>query len=136
MSLEMLLLLALVIVLGLLLINGVGIVWAIVRERHMVNMSNQQTFALSEIERTISDATNAIRSGFDTVTRQIEHSEDLTGEKRQEIIRLILDSERRCMDTMRDLINNLHSQGIHTGVTIQNSTGTGAANQAGHNHHE
>lgn len=136
MSLEMLFGISLILNLGLLFINFVGIVWAIIRERHMVGMSNQQTFALSEIEHTINDATLAIRSGFDTLQRKIEHSDDLTGEKRQEIIRLILDSERRCMDTMRDLIHNLQSQGIHTGVTIQNSTGGGAANQAGKNHHE
>lgn len=97
----------------LLLITLVGVVWAVVRERHMVHMHNQQTFALTDVDRTINDGTAAIRAGFTEITRQIEHSEMSSESKRQEIIRLILDSERRCMDTMRDLINNLRQQGMH-----------------------
>lgn len=97
----------------LLIITVVGIVWAIIRERHMVNMHAQQTNAMNIVRDTIADGTQAIEAGFDNLRRQAERSDDLSESKRQEIIRLILDSERRCMDTMRDLIRNLQQQGMN-----------------------
>lgn len=95
------------------LITLIGVVWAVVRERHMVNMHNQQTFAISDVDRTINDGTEAIRAGFTAITRQIEKSEEVSESRRREIIQSIHDSEDRCMDTMRDLINNLRQQGMH-----------------------
>lgn len=116
-------------ILVLVVVTLIGVVWAVVRERHMVNMHNQQNFAISDVDRTITEGTEAIRAGFTEITRQIERSEEVSESKRQEIIRLILDSERRCMDTMRDLINNLRQQGMQvhfnrdaSGTQIGNGT--------------
>lgn len=86
----------------LLLITVIGIGWAIVRERHMVNMHNQQTHAIVDIEKTIAEGTEAIRAGFESLQKKIERSDDISDDKRQEIVRLIVDVERRLMDTMRD----------------------------------
>ncbi len=86
----------------LLLITVMGIIWAIVRERHMVDMHNKQTFAIVDVEKTIAEGTEAIRSGFECIQKKIERSDDISESKRQEIVRLIVDVERRLMDTMRD----------------------------------
>lgn len=114
-------------ILVLIVITLVGVVWAVVRERHLVNMHNQQTYAISDVDRTITDGTEAIRAGFNEITRQIERSEEVSESKRQEIIRLILDSERRCMDTMRDLLNNLRQQGMNVNFH-QDAAGTQIGN--------
>ena len=118
-----------VAILILLLITVIGVIWAVVRERHLVHMHGQQTHAIIDVDRTMREGTEAIREGFHELTRQVERSDQVSEARRQELIRLILDSERRCADTMRDLLRNLQI----SGVTIQNSTGGGAANQAGHN---
>lgn len=112
----------------LLIITAMGIIWAIIRERHMVNMHNQQTNAMNIVRDTIADGTQAIEAGFDNLKRQAEHSDDISETKRQEIIRLILDSERRCMDTMRDLIHNLQQQGMNVNFN-QDASGTQIGNQ-------
>lgn len=105
-----------------------------------MRMTQQQTLAMAAIEKTIDQGTLAIRLGFKSVRRKIEASDLLTSEKRREMLSQIDASERRTMEALQTSIQNLclalQLQGIHTGVTIQNTTGSGSVNQAGDNKHE
>lgn len=113
------------------IVSLANIAWAVMRERHMVDMHNKQTYAMTDVERTLNDGTEAIRAGFHEMARQIERSDELSDLKRREMTQLILDSERRCMDTMRDLINNLRQQGMQV-----NFNRDAASTQIGNGNHQ
>lgn len=115
----------------------VSLVLHVIGVRLYVGIVRQQTETLRELGSTIRHATAAIRSGFKSVRREIRRSEGLTAQKRQDMLRLMESSEERCTDMLRDLMHALQIQGFRiSGVTIQNSTGGGAANQAGDNQNE
>lgn len=110
-----------------LLMHAVGLAWAIMRERYFVRMTGQQTEAVRAIEQTFLQGTAAIRLGFKSLRKKINHSDELTAQKRRDMMQLMLDTEQRCMDAIRQLAIQLQLQGIHTGgngpgVTIQGNT--------------
>lgn len=86
-------------------ITLIGLVWAVVRERHLFEMTSDQTHAARDMERTFLGVGDALKS----LERQVERSDDISESRRQEIIRLVVDVEKRLTDAMRDLLSR-HAQ--------------------------
>lgn len=95
------------------LITLVGVAWAIVRERHLVDLSRDQNQSMRDVERTFQAGTEAVRAGFSNLERQIERFEDISENKRQEIVRLIVDVERRMIEAMRDISRAQQGMNVH-----------------------
>lgn len=86
-------------------ITFIGVVWAVVRERHLLEMTSDQTHTARDMERTFLSVGDALKS----LERQVERSDDISESRRQEIIRLVVDVEKRLTDAMRDLLSR-HAQ--------------------------
>lgn len=86
-----------VVAMALAFVTLVGLAWAIIRERHLVDLSDDQTRSLRDVERTFSDVSHDLKA----LVRQVERSEELSESHRQEMIRLVVDVERRITDAMR-----------------------------------
>ncbi len=104
----------------LLIISTIGLIWAIIRERHLVDLSKEQTHTNKDFERTFQSGAEAVKASFGVVNeslrsleRQIERSEDLSETRRQEMIRLIVDVERRMMEAMRDITRDRASTNVN-----------------------
>lgn len=104
------------IVIAFCVITIIGLVWAIVRERHLVDLSSEQTQTVRDMERTFSGVTDSLRS----LERQFDRADELSESRRQEFIRLVVDVERRITDAMRDWMARM---GQHGGTSINTFTG-------------
>ena len=116
-----------VVTLLLALITLVGVSWAVVRERRLMDMNTDQTKVMKDVEHTVSD-------GFRTITRQVERSEELSESHRQEMIRLVVDVERRITDAFR----YTSGMGVHPGYPTTNVNFHGGAQgtQIGDGNHQ
>ena len=109
--------------------------WAVARERHFFEMSRLQTSSFQNLDRTIASYGDNFKNAFANVTdglrsveHQVERSEDLSEGRRQEIIRLIVDVERRLTDALNDWINRGHG-----GASVHVNT-NGGQNNIGQTH--
>lgn len=93
------------VVIILSLVTLVGVFWSIVRENHLFGMNAEQTHTTKDMERTFLVVSDNLKS----LERQVERSDDLSESRRQEVIRLVVDVEKRLTDAMRDLFSR-HSQ--------------------------
>jgi len=107
-----------------------GAVWTLAREMFFWKSSVDQHELLKQFNSTIEKQTECVQAQFEDAERRIDRFEGMSAGQKQELVRLILDTERRIVESMRDIMRQA------AGVTIQNSTGSSSANQAGHNHHE
>ena len=110
------------------------VAWALTRERHFFEMSRMQTSSFQNLDRTIASYGDNFKNAFANVTdglrsveHQVERSEDLSEGRRQEIIRLIVDVERRLTDALNDWINRGHG-----GASVHVNT-NGGQNNIGQN---
>lgn len=113
---------------GLTILGGVG--WMFAREMFFWKATSDQHELLKQFNSTIEKQTECVQAQFDDAERRIDRFEGISLTQKQELVSLIVDTERRIIESMRDMMRQAAS------VTIQNSTGGGAANQAGNNHHE
>jgi len=103
------------IILALVLINLIGLVWAVIRERHLISLSAESTHSLRDMERTFQQGADAFKNNFRGIghalkdlERQIEHTDGLTETRRQELIRLASEAERRVMHAIRDFAHQMN----------------------------
>lgn len=121
-----------VIIAVLLLINVIGIIWAIVRERHLVDLTAGQTNSIKDVQQTTAEQTRSIlgvSDGLREISRKVEKSDELSESHRREIMSMIATVEGRIVYAF-----NVALQHGHVNVNLDQGTRvSGGQNNIGQN---